>query len=314
MLEPTSDGRRSSAVTRRISARQSRAEPSTGFARQLRQWRARRGFSQLELAGEADISQRHLSFIETGRSRPRTEVVLKLAEALDVPLRERNALLDAAGLPPCYPEMPLSALAAEPFRRAIRRMLDNHDPYPAWVLDRWWDIVDMNAAAQLVFASQVPADTPQPLNAMELMLAPGSLRDSVTNLHDVAPALVQRLRREVAETGADTRLQTLLTRAEGFLADIQTAAPARKRRRPTAPQQEPAEAEARSTSTDLAICPCFVIGDTRIATISTLSRFGSTREVTLDELRIECLFPGDDEAEAFFDAIGTALAGNQNLG
>lgn len=129
---------------------------TTAFGRHMKQWRRQRGLSQLQLAVRADVSQRHLSFIETGRSRPRADVVHKLAEALEIPLRERNMMLEAAGLAPSYPEMPLSNDAVAPFRHAIQRMLEAHEPYPAYVINRWWELVDANEAGHRLFPGVLP--------------------------------------------------------------------------------------------------------------------------------------------------------------
>jgi transcriptional regulator with XRE-family HTH domain len=125
-----------------------RAMSATAFGRQLRLWRSWARLSQLELALRASLSQRHLSFIETGRSRPGTDVVLRIAEALEIPLRDRNRLLESAGLGPHYPEVELTDLVSAPFRAAVAHLLEAHEPYPAFVLNRWWDVVDANRAAR----------------------------------------------------------------------------------------------------------------------------------------------------------------------
>ena len=123
------------------------------FGRQLKVWRRQRGWSQLDLAAAAGLSQRYVSFIETGRSRPGEDVVLRVAEALDVPLRERNNLLQSAGLAPRFPELPLSHESIAPFRAAIEHILRIHEPYPAYVIDRWWNVVDTNRAGRFFLAT-----------------------------------------------------------------------------------------------------------------------------------------------------------------
>ena len=248
----------------------------TAFGRQMRMWRRQRGLSQLELAVRADVSQRHVSFIETGRSRPRQHVVHRVAEALEVPLRDRNNLMEAAGLAPSYPEVPLTDGAAAPFRSAIRQMLESHEPYPAYVIDRWWDLIDANAAGRRLFPQTVEG----PFNFVDGFLGPGPMREMIENFSAVGWIGLRRLRREVADSGPDERLRELLERAEAYMKDI------------------PADTE--HPGSELVVCPHFRIGDQVIKTVSMVARFGTAREVTLDELRVELVFPRDEEGEAFF--------------
>ena len=246
------------------------------FGRYMKQWRRQRGLSQLDLAVRADVSQRHVSFIETGRSRPKEDVVHKVAEALEVPLRDRNILLEAAGLAPSYPEVPLSDGAAAPFRGAIRQMLESHEPYPAYVINRWWDLIDANAAGRRLF----PQTNEGPFNFVDGFLGPGPMREMIENFAAVGWMGLRRLRREVADSGPDERLQQLLERAEAYMKDV------------------PVDIEIPGS--ELVICPHFRIGDQVIKTVSMVARFGTAREVTLDELRVELVFPRDEEGEAFF--------------
>ena len=250
---------------------------TSAFGRQLRHWRRQRGLSQLELAARAEMTQRHVSFIETGRSRPRVGVVHKISEALEIPIRERNTMLEAAGLPPSYPDVPLSNAAVAPFQDAIQRMLAVHEPYPAYVINRWWDIIDANNAGRQLF----PQDADTQLNAVDLFLGPGPVRSMIANFPIVAWTFVHRMRREVANAGPDKRLQDLLERAESYLTDV----------------PHPAD---EAISSELVICPHLQLGDQLIKTISMVARFGNAREVTLDELRVELVFPADEAAEAFF--------------
>jgi len=247
----------------------------TACGRRLRHWRQHRGLSQLELAVRADLSQRHVSFIETGRTRPRRAAVMRLAEALDIPLRERNVILEFAGLSPCYPEILLSSAAVASFCDAVGRLLHTHEPYPAYVLDRWWRIVDANAAGR----AMLPALASGTVDVVDAFLAPGSVREVIENFAAVAWTLVSRLRREVDELGADERLQSLLERAERYLRDV--------------PRTE-------QSANDLVVCPHLRIDGETIRTISMVARFGTAREITLDELRVELVYPADDAAEAFF--------------
>lgn len=249
---------------------------ATAFGRQLKQWRRQRGLSQLELAVRADMSQRHISFIETGRSRPREDVVRKVAETLEIPLRERNLMLEAAGLAPSYPEMPLSDAAVAPFRNAIRKMLEAHEPYPAYVIDRWWDLVDANAAGRRMF----PNASNGPINCVDAFLRPGPFRELIENYSAMAWTFLRRMRIEVANAGPDKRLRDLLERAENYMKGVP-------------PSEE-------DLSSELVVCPRLRIGDRVIRTVSMVARFGTAREVTLDELRVELIFPADAEAEAFF--------------
>ena len=127
------------------------AVPSTAFGRHMKLWRRQSGISQLELSVRAGLSQRHVSFIETGRSRPGEDVVHKVAEALEVPLRDRNLMLEAAGLAPGYPELALSDEETAPYSLIVRKMLEAHLPYPAYVINRWWQLVDANDAGKRLF-------------------------------------------------------------------------------------------------------------------------------------------------------------------
>ncbi len=258
------------------------AQHTSAFGRQLKQWRRQHGVSQLELATAAQLSQRYVSFIETGRSRPGEAVVLRVGEALDLPLRERNTLLLAAGLAPRFPELPLGHGTVAPFRAAIDRMLKTHEPYPAYVIDRWWNVVDVNAAGRHLW----PVPEGGPTNAVDTFLAPGPVRDMIENFDDVAWVFLQRLRHEIAGSGPDPRLHALLERAESYLKDV-----------------APAASATGDAGTDLVICPRLRIGDRTIATLSMIARFGNTREVNLDELRVELMFPADAAAESFFHEL-----------
>ena len=248
----------------------------TAFGRYMKHWRRQRGLSQLELAVRADVSQRHVSFIESGRSRPREDVVYKIAEALEVPLRDRNILLEAAGLAPSYPEVLLSDGVAAPFRNAIRLMIESHEPYPAYVINRWWELIDANSAGRRIF----PQTGDGPINIVDAVLGPGPFREMIENFSAVGWMFLRRMRREVANSGPDERLQELLERAEGYMKDV------------------PVDIE--TPGSELVVCPHFRIGDQVIKTLSMVARFGTAREVTLDELRVELVFPRDEEAEAFF--------------
>ena len=246
------------------------------FGRQLKRWRRQRALSQLEFVVRADVSQRHISFIESGRSRPKAEVVQKIADALEIPIRERNHLLESAGLAPNYPEVSLSSEKLAPFRNAIEQMLRTHKPYPAYVINRSWELVDANTAGRLLF----PWSGEAPVNLLDAFLEPGPFRERIHNFPTVARNVLHRIRSEAANVGHNNRLHELVERAESVVKDL-----------------PPSHEEIGS---DLVLCPHLEIGGQVIKTIVVVARFGSAREVTLDELRVELVFPGDANAEAFF--------------
>src|SRR4051812_1164703 len=174
----------------------------------LRSWRRRRNLSQLELALDADVSARHLSFLETGRSRPSREMVIRLSEELAVPLRERNALLLAAGFAPVYPERPLEAPEMEPARQAIDRFLRAHEPYPALLIDRYRNLVTANDALDLLLDGVGPQLLTPPANALRIALHPEGMAPRTVNLAEWSSQLLRRLRRE-AQASADPELTAL---------------------------------------------------------------------------------------------------------
>src|SRR5215831_4929011 len=184
----------------------------------LRQWRERRRISQLDLSIEADISTRHLSFVETGRSQPSRDMVLRLADSLDVPLRERNHLLLAAGYAPVYSEASLSAPQLAAVRQAIRLVLKAHEPFPAVVVDRAWNLVDANATIELLTTGVTPRLLEPPVNVLRLTLHPDGIAPRIVNLGEWRAHLLARLRREIA-VSADARLIELLDELRGYPGD-----------------------------------------------------------------------------------------------
>lgn len=253
-----------------------------GFGERLRHWRRMRGISQLDLSLRAGVSSRHLSFLETGRSQPSREMVVQLCEHLDVPLRERNDLLRLAGFASVYPENDLDGPALEPFRQIIAQLLRNHEPYPAFVLDRHWYVVDANEPARRM----VPELSRGRANMVDLFLAPGSWREQIENFAEVAWTLVATLRRELAAAGRDEELSRIIDTAVGFLRDV-----------PSPPIADDVE---------LIVCPRLRLGEQIIRTVSTIAHFGTARDVTLSELRVEFLCPADRESEAFFRRMSDA--------
>jgi transcriptional regulator with XRE-family HTH domain len=250
----------------------------------LRQWRAARRLSQLALALDADVSSRHLSFVETGRAQPSREMVLRLADALSVPLRERNALLLSAGFAPLFRETDLEAPEMVAARQAVEFILAHQEPYPAIVVDRHWNVLRANGATQRILGRFLAAPPAGPLNAMRLVFHPGGLRPFVENWEEVAGALMERLHREAAGPPDEE------TRA---LRDELLACPG-------------VPARWRTPELDRPPAPLLSIvyrkDDLRLAFFTTITTFGTPQDVTLQELRIECFFPADE-------ATRRALAG-----
>jgi hypothetical protein len=219
------------------------------------------------------VSARHLSFIESGRASPSPGMVLRLAATLDVPLRERNRLLVAAGHAPRYQERALSSGELGPFRRVLRTMLDRHEPYPGLVLDRGWRIVDANRGASRVFEGLTAGAC-----AIELFVSM-PLYAHLVNRDEVRWSVLSRIRHECASAPHDESLRELLQRAEHWLG----------------PGPEP-EPDVGTT----VICPRFDVGGQRIETVTVMTRFGAAQDITLDELRLELTFPTNPGAEALF--------------
>jgi transcriptional regulator with XRE-family HTH domain len=251
----------------------------------LRAWRQRRRLSQLDLALEAEISQRHLSFVESGRAAPSREMVLRLAAALDVPLRERNALLLAAGYAPVYPERPLDAPDMAAARDAVERILRAHMPFPALAVDRHWNIVAANdAVAPLLAGVEDPALVAPPVNGMRLSLHPKGLAPRIANLPQWRAHLLERLRRQVDASG-DRALAALLEEVRSFGAGAADG---------------PAGAEAAEDG--IAVPMELDTPRGRLSFLSTTMVFGTPTEVTLSELAIEAFYPADAETAALLAA------------
>src|SRR6266850_983688 len=254
----------------------------SGFGRLLRQWRSQRGMSQLQLAVEAGVSARHLSFVETGRAQASREMVLLLARVLDVPLRDRNDLLVAAGYAPIYRATALDAPALGQVRRALDFILRQQEPYPAIVLDRHWNILLANAATgRLVDALLDPAAVGElGGNAMRLMFHPRGFRPHIVNWEATAAALIQWLHRDVLSGlgGDDTRrlLHELLSY-------------------PGVPPRW------RTLDLDVSTAPFLSIDfrkdDLHLRFFSTLTSLGTPHDITLQELRVEAFFPADTATE-----------------
>lgn len=253
-----------------------------GVGELLRGWRQRRRLSQLELANRAAVSARHLSFVETGRSRPSRELVLHLAEHLEVPLRERNALLLAAGYAPVYPQRSLDDEEMAPVREALDRVLAAHEPYPAVVVDRRWDLVAANGTALSLFTAGVaPHLLEPPVNVYRLGLHPEGLAPRVRNLGEYSHHLLARLRREVALSG-DTDLAALLDEVSSY-PDLAHG-----------PRDGAAGAAADPARMLFLPMAYTTVDGEELSFFSTIATFGTALDVTLAELSIEAFFPADE--------------------
>ena len=259
----------------------------------LRDWRQRRRLSQLDLSNEAAVSARHLSFVETGRSKPSRELVLHLAEHLDVPLRERNSLLMAAGYAPVYRERSLDDAEMDPVRGALDMILAGHEPYPAVIVDRLWNLVTANTAALSLFATGVAQHLLEPpVNVIRLGVHPEGLAPRTRNLAEFSEHLLVRLQRQLA-VSPDAELQALYDEVLTY---------------PGVTSHSPVVADP----TTLLFVPMqFVAVDGQeLSMFSTLATFGTALDITLAELSIESFFPADAATEAYFKAL-TAHVGEQ---
>jgi transcriptional regulator with XRE-family HTH domain len=254
----------------------------SGFGLLLREWRARRRLSQLDLANEASVSSRHLSFIETGRAQPSRDMVLLLGRVLDVPLRERNALLTAAGYAAMYRATDLEAPAMAQVKRALDFILRQQEPYPAIVVDRHWNILKANGATTRLVEAFLDPTAPAELglNAMRLMFHPRGFRPHITNWEAMAAALIQWLHRDVLSGFADDELRNLLAELLSY---------------PGLPERW------RMLDLDVSTAPFLPIefrkGELELRYFSTLTNLGTPYDITLQELRVEAFFPADEGTE-----------------
>lgn len=248
----------------------------------LREWRQRRRLTQLELALDAGVSARHLSFVETGRSKPGRDTLLRLGDRLDIPFRERNRLLLAAGHAPAFPEHPFGAPELAPFREALERILKTHEPYPAVVFDRHWNLVAANDAIQPLVATVDPALLNPPVNVLRVGM---ELMPQIINAHDVMAYFRDRIQRQLAIT-ADQQLMQILEAFENYLSG-----------------------EERGTSVESSFAQN--LGPVRIRTpdggewsfFGMFGTFDMPFEVTISELAIELLFPADRTTADAFESI-----------
>lgn len=261
--------------------------PANSFTQECRKWRQFRKLSQLDLALEANISQRHLSYLETGRSRPSRDMVIQLCHAMDIPLRDRNGLLKAAGYSALYKESGLDEPTMAPVIRAVSRVLEHHNPLPAIVIDRFWDVRMTNASADRLFSligsmsDMFDPDTQQErLNIAKLTLHPKGLRKLITNWEQSAPLFINRLRSEIASSLDED----VKERLQSYIALVP-------------PLNGPDNVEQPL----LPVMPFNInIGGFTLSLFSMISTVGTPQDVTTDELRVESFYPNDEATELFF--------------
>lgn len=265
-----------------------------GVGELLREWRTRRRLSQMELSLEAQVSARHLSFVETGRSRPSRELVLHLAEHLEVPLRERNGLLLAAGYAPTFSQTPWGSPDMAPVRAALDKILSGHEPFPAIAVDRRWDLVAANRSATDLLAAGVASELLQQPNALRLSLHPDGLASRIVNLAEWSSHLLDRLHRHVVASG-DPDLQALEEELHGH---VETALAATQI--PPAPPADPAglfvPLVLRSPDGEV------------LRFLSTVTTFGTALDITVAELAVESFLPADDATAQLLHAADGRVA------
>ena len=249
----------------------------------LRRWRERRRMTQMDLAFAANASTRHLSYLETGRAHPSREMVMRLGEYLDVPLRERNTLLLAAGFAPAFQERSLSELNAA--RQAIEQILETHKPYPAFAVDRYWNIVSSNRVLPQLYVGVAPELLRPPVNSARLTLHPQGMAPHIVNLAEWRNHVIADLRRQL-DARADAGTQALLNEIMSY---------------PVAPMAmtEPEEEGAERYATPLMVRTEAGV----VSFLSTLTVFGTPTDVTLSELALEMLFPADAKTAAIVAAL-----------
>lgn len=237
----------------------------------LRGWRERRRLTQLDLALRAEVSTRHLSFVETGRSRPTSRMIIQLAEQLDVPLRERNAMLLAGGHAPAYPEHRLGEVSMAVVSDALTKVLRAHEPYPALVVDRHWEMVDGNDAVAALTAGAAADLLEPPVNVLRLSLHPEGMAPRIANLGQWRAHLLERLRSQADATG-DARLAELLRELRGY----------------------PGGEEPHAPGSGAIIVPLrYRTPDAELSLFSTTTVFGTPLDVTVAELAVEAFYPAD---------------------
>jgi len=257
------------------------------FGLLLKQWRSQRGFSQLDLAVTSQVSQRHISFLESGRAKPSREMVLQLAEVLEIPLRQQNLMLTAAGFAPIHAETDLSAPEMASIRKAIDFMLRQQEPYPAIVVDRYWNLLLTNHAANRLLNAFIAPEELQArfyrdgkVNLMRAMFHPQGFRPFVINWDDFSVHLLQRLHREAIAEGESEQSKTLLNELMSYPGIAEVWQPS-----------------TRTTQNAMLLTVHLKRGNLELEFFSTIATLGTPLDITLQELRIECLFPANDSTE-----------------
>jgi transcriptional regulator with XRE-family HTH domain len=253
------------------------------FGDHLRTWRRQRRISQLDLALDADISARHLSFVETGRAKPSREMVLRLADTLDLPLRERNRLLVAAGFAPLFPERGLDDAALAGVRAAVDRLLAAHAPYPAIAIDQSWHLLAFNAPATLLMEDLPPELMTPPVNVLRASLHPQGLLPRIANAGEWRAHILHRLKRQ-SEATRDPALAALHAELAAFPAP------------PSGPEPD-------LSASDVIVPLELDTRHGRMSFIATTTLFGSPLDVTLSELAIESFFPADEATAALLQSL-----------
>ncbi|WP_429492015.1 helix-turn-helix domain-containing protein [Paraburkholderia sp. RAU6.4a] len=251
----------------------------------LRSWRDLRGLSQLDLSLDAGVSQRHISFVESGRSIPSRQMLIDIAQTLDVPLRERNTLLQAAGYVPEYSESPLDALEMQSIKKALDRMLSQHAPFPAVVMDRYWNIFMANEYAPRFFNCFIDMKARKgPRNMLHIIFDPEGMRPFVSDWESVAKSLMRRVYRESVGRVIDNKTKELLAALVTY-PDVRTD------------WKSPQISDVTPTMPVIPLS--FIKNGTVLNYFSMVATVGTPQTISAQELRIECMFPADDATEIF---------------
>lgn len=281
------------------------SEAALDFPGLLRYWRGRRGYSQLALSLAAGVSQRHISFLESGRARPSREMVLALAERLGVPLRQRNRLLLASGFAPAYSEHALASPPLQMVQQAIALILAKQEPFPAVVLDRFWNLVDANNAYRrmldLLLDGRSPASLGEPGSRINLMLTvfdPRGLWSMIENARQVGRYLLRRVWQELQVQAHDQTAREIFRRIAHWHPDM------------VGPGGVLLGDDDLSDGPPPPVLPVALhAGEFRVSLFSTLTTLGIPQDVTLQELRIECFYPADDATRETFEALAATGPG-----
>lgn len=250
---------------------------ATPVGRLIREWRERRRLSQLDLSLRAEVSTRHLSYVETGRSRPTPAMILRLSEQLEIPLRERNDLLLAGGFAPMYPAHAMDAPELATVLSAVRQLLDRH-PYPALVLDRTWDLIEANDAAAVLLTGASRALLEPPVNVLRLSLHPDGLAPRIGNLAQWRSHLLEQVGRRAEHTG-DPRLRELYNELAAYPGGLDPAPPGA-----------------------VVVPLCLDVGDAELALFSLATSVQTAADVTISELSVELFYPADEASASLLQA------------